>query len=444
MSEVVSHAFPTAPAAPARSDAPLRILVVTVAAGGIGGMQRHTHDLVRGLVAAGHDVEVFCPNAEGLEPDLYGARWTLLDTVARGPEWPGLILEAYRAGAARAPFDVVHSESTSALPLVLARVPTPVAVKYHGNYLGLAKAHLRRAASRPSSAHKELRALAHLTRRHFRGKNWRALGDCESMVVSRQQLVDTARSHRIRRELVHVVPNGVDLTVFRPADPSPLRRALELPPGPIAIAVGRLNREKGFDVAIDAFAEIADRHPEARLVIVGNGEERTVLEELAERRGLAGRTIFAGPQPQERVAEHLAAADVFLFPTRRDEAGPLVLPQAMGCGLAVVASRIGGITEVLEPPDGDPLGFLVPPGDVAAVASAVDWLFRSPESRRDLGSAARLRAEREYGLETMVSRTVAVYRSAIARAAVGSRVLESPQGSPIPDHEGDLASRSPS
>src|SRR5688572_28849255 len=70
--------------APTDSDAArLRICVVTVAAGGIGGMQRHTHDLVRGLIAVGHDVEVICPAARGLTNEMYGARWELLDSPGR-------------------------------------------------------------------------------------------------------------------------------------------------------------------------------------------------------------------------------------------------------------------------------------------------------------------------------------------------------------------------
>lgn len=403
----------TAPAAAPLDVPPLEILVVTVAGGGLGGMQRHTHDLVRGLVDAGHEVEVICPAAPDLAPDLYGARWTLLETPGRSREWPDLVVRAFRT--ARTRFDVVHSESTSALPLVRARIPVPVVVTYHGNYLGLARAHLHRAAARPTAAHREMRALAQLTRRHFRGHNATAFRDCESMVVSRQQLLDTRRSHIIRPDRMNVVPNGVDLSLFRPRDPHILRARLGLPAGLIAVAVGRLNREKGFDVAIDAVAALGDTVPDMHLVVVGDGEEREALEAHARRRGVTERTLFVGGQPQSLVAEYLAASDVFLFPTRRDEAGPLVLPQAMGCALPVIASRIGGITEVLEPAGEPRAGVLVPPDDVQQVAAELASLLRSPDRRTELGAAARDRAEREYGLETMVRRTVVVYRQAIAR-----------------------------
>lgn len=413
----ISH-NPGASPASASVDRPLRILVVTVAAGGIGGMQRHTHDLVRRLVSFGHDVEVICPRSDGLDEALYGARWTLLEAQGRSaPTWEADVVAAFRAAEHRGgTFDVVHSESTSALPLVHAQVATPVVVKYHGNYVGLARAHLQRALRRPTTSPRELRGLLRLTRLHFRGGNAWAFRTCESIVVSRQQVADTRRSHRIDAKRMHVVPNGVDVDLFRPGDRSALRAGFGLADGALLATVGRLNAEKGFDVAIEAFAAIATEHPTSRLLVVGEGEERDALAALAAERGVESRVDFLGRRTQEEVAGLLAASDVFLFPTRRDEAGPLVLPQAMAAGLPVVASRIGGITEVLEPGDGSRPGILVAPGSVAEVASAIRELLANPALRVEIGRAARARAVAGYGLDAMVGRTTAVYRLAIARA----------------------------
>lgn len=90
----------------------LRVCVMTVCAHGIGGMQRHTHDLIRGLIAAGHEVDVICPAHETLEANAYGATWHLVDTPGRTDKrryqkYRTTFLAADRA----APFDVVHSES---------------------------------------------------------------------------------------------------------------------------------------------------------------------------------------------------------------------------------------------------------------------------------------------------------------------------------------------
>ena len=96
---------------------------------------------------------------------------------------------------------------------------------------------------------------------------------------------------------------------------------------------------------------------------------------------------FAGAQPPEIVPLYLAAADAFLFPTERDEAAPLVLPQAMACARPVVASRIGGITEVIG--ESRQYGMLIPPGDTEALADAMRELLREDGLRRRLGEAAR-------------------------------------------------------
>jgi glycosyltransferase involved in cell wall biosynthesis len=397
----------------------LRILVVTVAGGGLGGMQRHTHDLVRGLVTAGHDVEVVCPAAPGLEPRLYGARWTLLEAVARSPEWYELVVSAYQAVMTRGSLDIVHSESTSALPLLRAKVPTPVAVGYQGTYLGHVLAQGRRALSGPEVAIREARQFVLLTHLHFRRGNAWAFRRCESMVPSHEQLRPTARSHFTRSERFHVVPNGVDVSLFCPADRVAARRAIGIDDGVVVSTVGRLDRAKGFDIALEAFARIAGDVPTVRLLIVGDGAERGPLERLAIRLDVADRTAFVGGQPPERVAQYLAASDVFVFPTRYNEGGPLVVPEAMACGLPVIASRAGGVTEVLEPPEGEPVGILVKPGSVGEVEAAVRRLLTEPRLRDALGAAARQRAITEYSLETMILRTVAVYRIAIARARAG-------------------------
>jgi len=391
---------------------------VAVIAHGIGGMQRHTHDLVRGLVAAGHDVEVICPGGDGLSPDLYGARWHLLAASGRtDARWPDELRGAFVTAEERRPFDVIQSESSAALPLMRIKTRPPVVVTYHGNYLGLAKAHLWRMTRRPATMLHEGKALADVTLLHLRHGNAWIFRDCVSIVPSRQQARDTARSHLVARGLVHVVPNGVDATAFAPGDRDASRADLGLPPGSIFVAVGRLARDKGFDVAVSAFARVAPSYPDAHLVIVGDGEQRDALSALATRLGVASHVLFVGAQPAAKVASYLAASDVFLFPTLREEAAPLVLPEAMACGLPVVASRKGGITEVLEGAAGEgDAGLLLSPGSVDELEGALRQLLDDPAARRDLADRALRRFRQEYTVERMIERTVDVYRVAIARA----------------------------
>jgi len=408
----------------------LRICIVTIAGyvHGIGGMQRHTVDLARGLVEARHEVEVVTTrHPAGIASEQHdGALWRFVDSagnqVDRG--WHRASTAAFVAAHEERPFDVIHSESTSALGLVRAGVhrTVPLAVKYHGNFVGLAKANVRRAVREhtPRAAARETRSFVWLCGQHFPRGNWWRFREFESMVPSRQQLDDQRRSHFIPRSRLHVVPNGVDTRTFRPRDRGATRERLGLGPEPIAVSVGRLEREKGVHTAVEAVASLA---PPTRLVVVGDGRERPALRELAAQRGVADRVTFCGAQPTDVVAEYLAAADAFVFPTERDEGAPLVLVEAMASGAPVIATNIEQIAEVVDRDQVN--GFLVPARDARAVADVLRALIADPERARNVGEAGRERILDEYTIERMVERCVAVYEIAIRRqeksASTGSR-----------------------
>ena len=377
---------------------------------GVGGMQRHTFDLVRGLVDSGNEVEVIAPRGDhATDNRKEGARWRFVDIERRkerfGRWLDKSLAEFSRTHSARS-FDVVHSESTSALGLV-GRIDIPVVVKFHGNYVGLAKACFRRGLQR--SPLRELKSFIRLTRLHFgaRGRNCWAFRDCEWMVPAQQQFADTRRSHVMRADRGHFVPNGVDADLFRPLS-RPARNE------PVLVAVGRLGWQKGFDVAIRALADI----PRAHLRIVGNGDQRGSLERLAHQLGVAERVEFVGHLPPQGVAREIAEGDIFLFPTRREEAAPLVLVEAMACGVPVIASQLGGIPEVIDRPGAN--GILVPSGDPAVVAEATNGLLASEEKRKAMGAGARERILADYTLSRMIQRTLEVYGRAIEREAKAS------------------------
>ncbi len=401
----------------------MRVCIVTVAAyvHGIGGMQAHTSDLASGLVAGGHEVEVVTgrhPEGKRSEKHL-GALWHFVDVPTRyrrlpmrHPAWLHASHEEFARLHEVRPFDVVHSESTSALGLIRRDVheAVPLVAKFHGNWLGLAHAALQRGVRSPQTVLAEAKHLAWITGQHLLPPdNAYAFRACESMVPSQQQLDETRRSHLLRRERIHVVPNAVDTRLFFPRPRDDVRNELGLGTEPTLVAVGRLNREKGMHHAIHVLAALDD----VKLALVGDGEERQALERLAHELGVADRVLFAGKQPRDAVAAYLAAADVFLFPTERAEAAPMVLPEAMACGIPVVASRIGGIPEVVGPDESTAL--LVPPGDAGALVAAVRRLLDAPGLAASLGAAARSRTEQEYTLERMVGRTLDVYRIASRR-----------------------------
>lgn len=407
----------------------MRICIVTVAGfiHGAGGMQDHTTDLVLGLSRAGHEVEVITArHPEGLrECEHAGARWHFVDAPVwrarmpiRHPEWHRRSALRFLELHAQRPFDVVHSESTSALGLLHRRLhrTVPIVGKFHGNYLGFVRAGLRRAISEGGLV-REAKSFAWVTSKHFltRG-NWYLFRACENMVPSRAQLADTCRSHMLKRARTHVVPNGIDATMFSPGSREEARAALGLDSRPLFVCVGSLYREKGTRHAIRALTMLDDETP--GLLIVGGGEERPALEALAHELGVAERVLFVGMQPRDRVPTYLQAADAFLFPTELPEAAPLSLPQAMACGLPAVASRIGAVPEVIDSEWGN--GVLVAPGNVVELAQAMRRLLRDQSLRRTVGEAGRKRVVAAFTVERMIERSVWVY--GLAARALGTHV----------------------
>ena len=398
------------------------IVAFVVPVHAIGGMQDHTRDLARGLVWAGHDVVVITSrHPEGKrEEHLDGVRYVFVD-APRHENDPIWLRESYAAFVrlrAEQPFDVIHSESSSAVEYLRHGVHrrVPLVAMFHGTLLGLAKARLKSGlrTRRPLPILRAIRSVQWLaTHEHFRHGAWYRFRACEAIVPTRQQLKDTCRSCLLRPSRVHVVPNGVDANLFYPRSKREAQAELGLDASPLFACVGRLVPEKGNHHAVRALASLGAEEPDARLVIVGDGPERERLEDLCHKLGVGGRVAFVGAQPHEAIAAYLAAADGFLFPTERDEALPIVLLQAMACARPVIASRVGGIPEVIG--ESSACGLLIPPGDVRALREMMLKILRDEELRSRLGEAARQRVLAEYTIEKMVERTLSVYRIAIDR-----------------------------
>ena len=170
--------------------------------------------------------------------------------------------------------------------------------------------------------------------------------------------------------------------------------------GPVRVlAVGRLVEKKGFDVLLTAMASV----PDAVLTIVGDGPDRAALAERAAP--LGDRVTFTGHLTRAELDAQLSRADIAVFPSRPAASGdqdglPVAMLEAMGSGLAVIASNLAGLNEAIE--DGVS-GVLVPPADPAALATALRQIAGEPAKRRALGEAAARRAE-AYSLESVGAR----------------------------------------
>jgi glycosyltransferase involved in cell wall biosynthesis len=222
---------------------------------------------------------------------------------------------------------------------------------------------------------------------------------------------------------VEVVPYGVDVERFRPDSGAraSLRTTLEVGEGvPLVVAVGRLVRKKGFEYLIDAMPEVLVQGP-AVLAIAGEGDLEPELRSRAARSGAAHAIRFLGNLPQDDVARALAAADIVVVPSVRDDAGnvdglPNVVMEALATGTALVATPAGGIGSVVTH---ERSGLLVPERDVTALASAIRRLIAEPELRRTLGSVAREWASIRFGWDRIGQRFEAAYDRALAFKSSG-------------------------
>ncbi|MBI3388578.1 MAG: glycosyltransferase family 4 protein [Deltaproteobacteria bacterium] len=185
-------------------------------------------------------------------------------------------------------------------------------------------------------------------------------------------------------ERIALIPSGVDTDLFRPRDRAPLRTRVGLSDDAVVVVlVGSLIPRKGVDVALKALANIPDERVTA--VVIGEGSERGVLEELAAQLGLTRRVRFAGECSLAEVAGWMSAADAFLLPSHY-EGRPNVVLEAQASGLAVIASDIPGCRDLIEHGE---TGLLVPAGDVPALAAALTSVAGDAALRTRLGTRAR-------------------------------------------------------
>jgi glycogen synthase len=362
----------------------------------IGGMQEHTGSLTRALARRGLVQVVLttrpptAPRRERFAPQATVVRVGLPIPHAR---------QFYAVPAAgMAPLlgmgaDIVHAhlgEDLAILPLAaLAARPRrlPIVVTVHTS-------------------------LAHtLAPCDARGALLRRLGGWLERRAERDAAATLVYTARMAERLadasadcrVHIIRRGVDRAAFdEPGAPF----LPELSDRPRVVFLGRLARQKGVLPLVEAFARV--RTPGAQLLLVGDGPQRADVERLVERLGLAKRVRVCGFVPHDRVPAVLASADLMVLPAIYEELGT-VLIEAMQAGIPVVASHVGGIPEVVQH---GITGLLTPPGDVEALAAAIDEVLCDPALAVRLGAAARLRAP-QHDLEHVADAVHVLYASLV-------------------------------
>lgn len=207
------------------------------------------------------------------------------------------------------------------------------------------------------------------------------------------------------RETVRVIYNGVDDSFFLVGQRR-LAAGEKTGRNPKRLSVGLLGRlayEKGFDLALRAFAQVSSGHPGSAVKVAGDGPCRASLERLARNLGLANRVSFLGHVSDP--ASFLKSVDILLVPSRSEGFG-LVSAEAQASAVPVVVSRSGGLPETVE--EGQ-TGFVTTPGRVDLVAAALDVLMRDDRLRSAMGREAYLRARALFSRGRMLAMVKSVY-----------------------------------
>jgi glycosyltransferase involved in cell wall biosynthesis len=238
-------------------------------------------------------------------------------------------------------------------------------------------------------------------------ERWTLLG-ADAVVTVSGPLRDHVVSLGVSPERVHVLPNGVDTTLFRSGPPEEsVRTRWGLGPGPVLGFCGGLRAWHGTEALPGLMQELGSRHPDLQMVIAGDGPLRSKLELEFDRRGLRQRVVFTGWLPHEQLPGLIREFDVALAPYSEREhlwyASPMKLFEYMACGRPIVAPALGQIEEVVR--DGE-TGLLYAHGDPAGLVMACERLLADGALRERLGRAAAEQLDGRYTWDGNAARVV--------------------------------------
>lgn len=275
--------------------------------------------------------------------------WPRLNTPAAGPSLARSALPLLRDLRARFPFDAIDAEFFW---------PD-----------GVAAMHLSRALGIPFSVKARGSDVYHWG--DVPGIGGQILDAAEAaggLLAVSQSLKDEMVARGIAADKIRVHHTGVDLHLYRPLERAAVKAELGVS-GPLIATVGALIERKGQGFALDALTRL----PDATLLLIGDGPDRTKLERQAAQLGIAGRVRFLGAQPPEQVARLVGAADVMLLPTRAEGIAN-VWVEALACGTPVVTCDVGGARDAVDSLEAGRIAGR----DGEALAAAVRDLLRNP------------------------------------------------------------------
>lgn len=204
---------------------------------------------------------------------------------------------------------------------------------------------------------------------------------------------------------ISVIPSPIDIEKIKEGDEDRGDRLHKLPKKITIGIVGRLSEDKRHIDVLKAFAILAKKYLDIHLLIVGDGPLRNSLETMSRRLRIDDKVSFVGFQKE--VHRYLRAMDIFVLPSRTEALGMAIM-EAMACGLPVVASRVGGIPEIVED---QVTGLIFDAGNVGQLSNALSQLIEDPEKRKAFGESARKKAYQSFHPDNFIERHHQLYCS---------------------------------
>lgn len=378
-----------------------------------GGLGRHVHRLVEGLVHDGHDVSVVTQAHPGAPDEEYvtGAR-----VLRVRPDPP--------AGPDRAedlvPWVLALNTSLIRAAHHLTREWLPDVVHAHDWVDAHAGINLARAIDRPlvATVHATEAGLwdgwlsTPLSRARHDIEAWLVAEATRTIVCSEAMRVEASAAFDVPLDDLAVILNAVDQPAWRTTGEQrqEMRERFGIPAKtPLLVFGGRLEWEKGVDICIEALARVRQHHLDARLVLAGAGSQEINLRRLAQRLQIDHVVQFAGRMEQNDLAALFGAADVALVPSSYEPFGIVAL-EAGAAGTPVIAGDSGGLREVIEH---DVTGLLVPPRDTIDLTAAILRVLDEPGLAERLVRAAHTRTAKDFVWSAVARETEKVYAAAI-------------------------------
>jgi len=372
----------------------------------VGGIARHCEGLAKALVQQNHEVHLFTldfPGSPNYE-EMDGVKVYRASTELGHPNFLTWVLLFNHFLTKRMAdvtqsidFDVMHVHDWLAAFSGISfkhYLKKPMVLTVHSTEVGRAQ-----GLHSPDSF-------------SINGIEWWAMYEANRVIVCSQSMKNEICGHfNLPLDKVDVIPNAIDATKYQTSvDRGSVRQRYGVGYGEkLILCVGRLVPQKGIEYFIRAIPHIAKRYPEAKFIIVGEGWSRDILEAEARASGQNRKIQFTGFASDQEVISLMTSADVLVVPSVYEPFGIVAL-EGMATGVPVVASQVGGLSEVIEH---DRTGLFVFPRSPESIAWGIDRVLSDPDHAKWLTENAKEKLHKAYSWEAVAMKTVDVYRKVV-------------------------------